>query len=120
VLGVLAREGDGVPLDPAAAYYHFQIAILQGGEPAKHLLGNDVIDLSSKLKAEQTRELTSNANTWFRGRQAALVFVLKDGKNWKQFHACGRTAQDEGVHAGQLLPPPAVATESVSLIQSSQ
>jgi hypothetical protein len=31
LLGILARDGTGRPADPAAAYFHFRVAALQGG-----------------------------------------------------------------------------------------
>ena len=40
VLGVLARDWKGTAADLEAAYYHFQVAALQGGEAAKRLLLN--------------------------------------------------------------------------------
>jgi len=106
VLGILAREGNGVAQNPAAAYYHFQVAILQGGEPAQHLLVNDLGELSKKLSAEQTRELTSNAATWFQQHHLSLAFVNKDGENQKHFSVRGRATDDEGMLAERMIPPP--------------
>ena len=107
-LGVLARDGKGKVVDSAAAYYHFQVAILQGGEPAKQLLVRDLQTLSAKLKPEQSAELAANANTWFGQHQLALAFVYRDGENWKRFPASARTASASGVQAAQQIPfPPA-------------
>jgi hypothetical protein len=64
VLGILAREGNGVAQKRAAAYDHFQVAILQGSETAQRLLVNDPGGFSQRLSAEQTRELASNGATW--------------------------------------------------------
>ena len=35
LLGILARDGNGVPKDSKAAYYHFRVACLQGGDEAE-------------------------------------------------------------------------------------
>ena len=108
VLGVLSRDGNGVPVDPATAYYHFQIAMLQGGEAAKKLLGLDMKSLSEKLTPDQMQKISSNADIWFQQRQSALAVVYKDGKDGKRFPVWGRAVDDEGLHGGKLLPPPGV------------
>ena len=107
VLGVLARDGMGVPVDRAAAYYHFQLAILQGREPVERLLANDLARLNSELSEDETRNLTANANSWFQDRKPALNFDYKDGTKSKRFPSLSIMANDEGVHGGQSFPPPA-------------
>ena len=54
VLGVLARDGQAGPQDSGAAYYHFRVAVLQGGEDAKKRLESDIRRLSSSLGPAQT------------------------------------------------------------------
>ncbi len=107
VLGVLERDGMGVPVNHANAFYRFQIAILQGGDAAKRLLVNDLAKLNGELPDDETRNLTANANAWFSDRKSNLDFVYKDGTKSKRFPSMGIMANDEGVHGGQLLPPPA-------------
>jgi TPR repeat protein len=108
VLGVLARDGRGTSRDLEAAYYHFQIAMLQGGEPAKHLLLNDLAALTLKLSAERKSALDSEADTWFQQHQLALAFVSKGGENRKRFPETAISVASEGIHAGQLVSPPPV------------
>ena len=57
VLAVLLRDGKGVARDDKAAYYHFRVAALQGGEKAAELLANDLRTLSSELGPYKFRNL---------------------------------------------------------------
>jgi TPR repeat protein len=105
-LGVLARDGNGEAADQEAAYYHFKVASLQGGEAAQRILAKDFSNLSVQLPAERQRALASNANNWFDQHHLTLVFVPKDRDNWRQFLASPLTADDEGAHGAQLTPLP--------------
>ncbi len=79
VLGVLARDGNGVPADRKAAYYHFQVAILQGGSEAQGVLRQDTEQLAAVLGSVQTEKLDSDANQWFQQHLLRLTFVNKKG-----------------------------------------
>lgn len=108
VLGILARDGNGIPVDLAAAYYRFQIAVLQGGEKARHLLENELTRLSAKLPAEQSQELASEANSWFHQHAATLEFIHTDGTDPSQIADWGRAIEGDGSQGGHLIPyPPA-------------
>jgi TPR repeat protein len=61
LLGVLARDGNGVPRNDRAAYYHFRVASLQGGDAAAKLLENDLRNLSVKLGPVQAQAIASQA-----------------------------------------------------------
>ena len=78
--------------DREAAYYHFQIAVLQGGETAEALLQADLNHLSQKLTPDRAAEITTNANSWFQQHRLALAFVYKDGDKSKQFPVYARAA----------------------------
>jgi TPR repeat protein len=106
VLGILARDGNGEPKDAAAAYYHFQIAVLQGGESAKRKLAQDLTGLAAKLTEERRRDLVSSANTWFHARPVALEFIALDAKDRKHNPGSSRTAEDDAVYSGELLSEP--------------
>jgi hypothetical protein len=106
VLGIQARNGVGDSPGLESAYYHFQIAILQGGEPAKLLLANDLDILSRQLSEEKRDELTSDASSWFSQHKATLGFVFKEREHAKRFPASALTVPPEDVHAGMLLPAP--------------
>ena len=81
VLGVLARDGQAGLQDSGAAYYHFRVAMLQGGEDAKKRLENDIHKLSSSLGPERTTALDSQAENWYQQHHIVLEFVYKAGKN---------------------------------------
>jgi TPR repeat protein len=106
VLGVLARDGAGDSPGPESAFYHFQIAVLQGGEPARLLLAKDIDALSGKLEDEKRNELKSAANSWFSQHKTAAEFVFKDRAHARRFPGEGLTPPPDSVHAGMLLPTP--------------
>jgi uncharacterized protein len=106
LLGVLARDGRGAPVDAEAAYYDFQLAVLQGGNAARSLLANDIDALSVRLPAERAAALATSASEWFKQHPAALAFVCKSGETNKRFPALARGLADDEFHAGQLIPPP--------------
>jgi hypothetical protein len=106
VLGVLARDGVGDSSGPEFAYYHFQIAILQGGEPARLLLEKDLDALSGNLEGKKRNELTFEAKSWFSLHKTAVEFVYKDPVHAKRFPRTALTPPQESVHAGMLLPTP--------------
>ena len=55
VLGILARDGRGMPIDNKAAYFHFRVAVLQGGAEANHLMKRDIDTLAAKIGADERR-----------------------------------------------------------------
>jgi TPR repeat protein len=106
VLGVLARDGKGVPEDSKAAYHHFQVAILQGGDLAMRLVRNDISILSKKLGTQQTEALDENANVWYQHHHLALLFVYKSGDKRERFPASALAVSVNGLHVGQLISTP--------------
>jgi uncharacterized protein len=106
VLGVLARDGRGEPSNSEAAYYDFQLAILQGGDAARRLLANDIEVLSARITGERAATLAESANEWFRQHSTALAFIYKSNETNRRFPTLGRTFSDAGLHAGQLIPLP--------------
>jgi TPR repeat protein len=108
LLAIFERDGKNVASDPKAAYYHFQLAVLQGGKPASELVGNDLKALSSRLTPEQTTELTVKAAGWHSKHPFELQVVYADNERAKRFPASARVAAMNDSHAGQLvLSPPA-------------
>jgi TPR repeat protein len=102
-LGVIARDGDSKAADPEAAYYHFQIAVLQGGETAKKLLAGDLRELSAKLSPEQMKTQASNASTWHKEHPFARSFVYMEGRKGLQLPAAPLAADDK---PEQMNSPP--------------
>ena len=113
LLGVLARDGKWMPADDKAAMYHFQLAILQGGDEAETLIKHDVTVLSAKLGASQSGAIQSQANAWFQQHHLALQFIYRDGYNRKQFPAFALAEPAPGIHAGRLIPTPAARADQI-------
>lgn len=103
-LGVLARDGNEVPKDDKSAYYHFQVAKLQGGEAARQLLQNDLRIQAEKLGVTEAAQIDREADAWFQQHRQALEFVYKGGDNWKRFPAFALAVPAEGFYAGKLIP----------------
>ena len=104
-LGLLSRDGmAGTTADPKAAYYHYRVAVLQGGEEASKIVGNDLEALSSRLGPQQAASIDADASAWFANHHVAMMFILKEGMKWKDFPAYGVANPDEGSYAGRLIP----------------
>lgn len=104
LLGVLARDGAGVPRDAGAAYLHFRIAALEGREESQPLLAFDLIHIGAKLGADRTRALDAQAEAWRQRHPAVLEFQEKEGDNRDRFPAFALAVPEMGAHTAQLLP----------------
>jgi len=105
LLGILERNGDGDPADAEAACYHFERAVLQGGDEARKLLTNDLAMLEAKLGHEHTSAVAARAGEWYKQHPLVLTFIYKEDANWRRFPASASATADDGVHAGRLIPP---------------
>jgi len=105
LLGVLARDGNGMPFDNGTAYYHFRVAALQGGDQAKKLVENDLRLLSAAIGSDRAQAIDSEAGNWYRQHHFALEFVDKQGENQAGFTALALAAPADGEHALQLMAP---------------
>jgi hypothetical protein len=103
LLGVLSRDGNGLARDSNAAYYHFRVACLQGGEPAKKLLATDLQLLSAKLSSFEAQSIDSQAEHWFVEHPFALAFVDREGETPNVFPALALALPANGEHAVQML-----------------
>ncbi|HEX4286235.1 MAG TPA: hypothetical protein VHZ28_14165 [Terracidiphilus sp.] len=101
VLGALARDGRGLPTDARAAYLHFKIAQLQGGDEGRDLVAVDLAKLTDKLSQEDAKALDLKATQWVSRHSTRLEFVYKDGSP-----AFALTAPNHELHAGRLMPNP--------------
>ena len=106
VLGALARDGRGMPLDVKAAYLYFRIAVLQGGEEARPVVAADLHVLEARLSETERAELDTQADAWMKAHPLNLQFVYKDGSDAKQFPAFALAQPDEMIHAGKLISTP--------------
>ena len=102
LLGVLERDGKGVPVDSERAYYHFRIATLQGGKPASKLIDHDLALLSAQLGRGRVEAIDLEANDWFKKHGASLMFVRDDDKSHRQFAVM---SADSG-HVAEMLTFP--------------
>jgi hypothetical protein len=103
VLGILARDGRGVPVDYKTAYYHFRVALLQGGAEAEKVIKKDIEIMAARVGAEPSQAAVSAANTWFEHHSVPLIFVYKEGAPRRDFPMAGIALTPDG-SAGQLLP----------------
>lgn len=104
VLGVLSRDGIGAPSDPRAAYYHFEVAQLQGGNAAGQLLVNDLKALSNKLSPAEIAAVDSEATAWANQHREHLQFVYKNDVAGSNFPAYALEFPEHSVYAGRLVP----------------
>jgi TPR repeat protein len=103
-LGLLSRDGMGVPADPRTAYYHYRVAALQGGDEALKIVANDLESIAARLGPEQTVAIDTEAKMWFGNHHLALQFIHKDGGKWKEYPTYAVANPEDGVHAGRLIP----------------
>jgi hypothetical protein len=106
VLGVLARDGQAGPQDKAAAYYHFRVAMLQGGDDAKKRLESDTRNLSSNLGQVQTTALDAQAENWLQLHHIVLEFVPRTGKNLNGVYDYALANPEAGTHDANLPSQP--------------
>jgi hypothetical protein len=104
VLGILARDGRGTPADVKTAYYHFQVAVLQGGVEAKQVIKNDINILATKISSEESQTAASAAKAWHESHSVAFLYVYKEGAPKGDFPKAGIAYATDGSSAGQLLP----------------
>jgi len=103
LLGVLARDGITVRVDLEAAYFHFRVAVLQGGSKANLLVAHDLALLTAELDQNRVRAMDAEAGAWFEAHPYELTFVeKKDGRSQRGFVV---TAPDP-THVAELLRPP--------------
>jgi TPR repeat protein len=106
VLGVLARDGHGIPRDPAAAYYHFRIALLRGGDEATKLLASGMNTLAAELPHTQVERLDAAAAEWSKNHPVQLEYVFENGEDQSDFPAFALASPEKDIHAGRLLTSP--------------
>ena len=107
-LGVFARDGVGMPADPAAAYYHFRVATLEGGEQAARLVAHDLDLLSARLAPEQKAAKDAEAQAWSDKHQVALQFIYRKGDQGTDFPAFALTLPRGDSHTGVLIATPPI------------
>jgi uncharacterized protein len=82
LLGILARDGRaGKAKDMKAAYYHFRIATLQGGDTATRLVASDLRLLTSELSVGDVSSLDSEAMAWIEKYKRACWQISECTRN---------------------------------------
>jgi len=82
LLGILARDGRaGEAQDKRAAYYHFRIATLQGGDSVTTLVTSDLRLLTSQLTVSDISSLDSEAIAWMEKYQRACWQISECAKD---------------------------------------
>ncbi len=104
VLGILARDGKWMPKDPAAAYFHFLAAALQGGSEASKVVANEIEKLSAVLDPNDAAHADAQAERWAQMHKVAFLNIYRNGEHWKQFPTYGQAEAAARVHAGLLIP----------------
>ncbi len=108
LLGVLARDGKGVAVDRRSASYHFQIAVLQGGAEAEHLLRHDIDALSGPLDEDERAASTSAARAWYGQHPLTQPFLVSNHSGASYFQlrvgpeAIVRTFAQGGTRVGNV------------------
>jgi TPR repeat protein len=107
-LGALARDQGGDAAGIESAFFHFQIAMLQGGEEAGRILSHDLSALEGELTASRRNELKSEARAWYSKHTTVFEFVFQDtGSGRKKWLAASSLASvSKAIHSGILLPVP--------------
>jgi TPR repeat protein len=104
VLGILARDGRGGPVDDKDAYFNFRLAVLQGGQQADRLVKGSMDNLAARIGDQELQKAGSDAKAWYEHHPVALAFVYKDGASKSGFPAAAIAYAADGSVAGQLLP----------------
>jgi hypothetical protein len=81
-------------VDRKSALLHFEIAVLQGGEEAEHMLRHDLEKLSSGLDADERASISSAARVWYEQHPFAQKFIVKDPNVTKYFPLPSNTQGD--------------------------
>ena len=116
LLGISARDGKNGPVDRKSAILHFQIAVLQGGEEAEHLLRHDIDKLSKDLNAEERASLSSAAQAWYTQHHSAKKFIVKDPEVARYFPLPSNPAIIKGAFATRTDSQPASTPDPLASV----
>jgi TPR repeat protein len=86
LLGIFARDGKGMPINKKSAAYHFQIAVLQGGDEAERRLRYDIDQLNDYFDQDERAAIASAAHAWYRQHSMAKSFTANRANEARYFH----------------------------------
>ena len=104
VLGVLARDGKGVPADDKAAYFHFEVGARQGGAQAQSVVANDLRIIGRRLGPDVQASVASNADAWAAQHNLPFLYMDKGGRSRSPFPPIAIAVAPPGSFVGQLVP----------------
>ncbi len=116
LLGIIARDGKAGPVDRKAAILHFQIAVLQGGEEAEHLLRHDIDKLGTGLEAEERASISSAAQAWYAQHHSVQKFIVKDPEVAKYFPLPPNTEIIKGAFTAHANSQPANTLDPITSV----
>jgi TPR repeat protein len=105
LLGIMARDGNGLPADPRNAFYHFRVASLQGGPEAQRLVANDLKALDRQLPAETRSQIEASAHAWYEEHHLQLAFIGTSEKSRSTLPVVALEVPSFDTHVGELVPP---------------
>jgi len=80
VLAVFAQSGTEMPVEKTAAYFHLQVALLQGGAAASDQVRRHSADLIETIAKDQAREIEAEAQAWYQEHSARPVLARFKGQ----------------------------------------
>ena len=104
VLGILARDGKLVPKDDKSAYFHFQVAILQGDDTTQKLIAKDMQTIAARLGADEKARIEEDARAWTKTHNLNLEVIYKNGDHLSQFPAFALAIPAPDIHAAVVIP----------------
>jgi hypothetical protein len=93
-----------VPQDDKSAYFHFQVAVRQGGDAARDLLSKDLKILSTKLDTHQRRAIDQDVAAWMQKHNVTLEVIYSNGDRSSPFSGFGLAPAPPHAHAAALVP----------------
>ena len=86
LLGIFARDGKGIPINKRSAAYHFQIAVLQGGDEAERRLRYDIDQLNGSFDQDERAAIASAAHAWYTQHSPARTFTANRASEARYFN----------------------------------
>jgi len=106
ILGVLYRDGRGVPADRRTAYYEFALSKRQAGGAADTVVATDLQIVGGQLGKAQADAVEAEVSAWYQKHHIPLEFVYKDAENWRKFPLFAVEYPESEVHAGRIVTRP--------------
>lgn len=106
ILGVLYRDGRGVPADRRTAYYEFALSKRQARGAADAIVAPDLQIVGGQLGKAQADAIEAEVSAWYEKHHIPLEFVYKDAENWRKFPLFAVEYPESEVHAGRIVTRP--------------